>query len=61
MVLGRKIDHGQLMTPINFEVTRSKVKVTEAFNAKTIYAQYLEKKSLLETVILLGRKIGHTQ
>jgi len=31
------------MTPINFEVTRSKVKVTVAFNAKTVSAQYLEK------------------
>jgi len=31
------------MTTINFDVTRSKVKVTEAFNAKTMSAQYLEK------------------
>jgi len=31
------------MTPINFEVTRSKVKVTVAFNAKTMSAQYLLK------------------
>jgi len=28
--------------PINFDVTRSKVKVTVAFNAKTMSAQYLE-------------------
>ena len=31
------------MIPINFEVTRSKVKVTVLFNAKTMSAQYLEK------------------
>jgi len=43
MVLGRKIGHGQYMTPINFEVTLSKVKVTVPFNAKTMSAQYLEK------------------
>jgi len=30
------------MTPINFEVTRSKVKVTEAFNAKNMSAKYLK-------------------
>jgi len=41
MVLGRKIGHAQWMTPINFEVTRSKV--TVLFNAKTMSAQYLEK------------------
>jgi len=46
------------MTPINVEVTRSKVKVTVAFYAKTISAQYIEK---FMTVILLGRKIGHGQ
>jgi len=43
MVLGWKIGHGQFMTPVNFEVTRSKVKVTVAFYAKTMSAQYLEK------------------
>ena len=43
MVLDRKTDHGQQMTPIHFEVTRSKVKVIVAFNAKTMSAQYLEK------------------
>jgi len=31
------------MTPINFEVTRSKVKATVPSNAKTMSAQYLEK------------------
>jgi len=31
------------MTPIYFEVTRSNVKVTVAFHAKTMSAQYLEK------------------
>ena len=31
------------MTPIHVEVTRSKVKVTIEFNAKTVSAQYLEK------------------
>jgi len=43
ILLGRKIGHGQWMTPINFEVTRSKVNVTEALNAKTMSAQYFEK------------------
>jgi len=43
MVLGRKIGHGQSMTPINFQVTRSKVKVTVLFDAITMSAQYLEK------------------
>ena len=43
MVLDRKIGHGQQMTPINFKVTWSRVKVTLAFNAKTMYTQYLEK------------------
>jgi len=43
MVLGRKIVHTQQMTPLNVEVTRSKVKVTVAFYAKTMSAQYLEK------------------
>ena len=42
MVL-RRIGHGQQMTPINFEVTKSKVKVTVLFNAKTMSAQYFEK------------------
>ena len=31
------------MTPINFEVARSKVKVTVAYYAKTMSAQYLDK------------------
>ena len=31
------------MNPINFEVSRSNVKVTVAFYAKTMSAQYLEK------------------
>ena len=31
------------MTPINVKVSRSNVKVTVAFYAKTISAQYLEK------------------
>ena len=31
------------MTPINFEDSKSKVKVTEAFNAKNMSAQYFEK------------------
>ena len=31
------------MIPIHFEITRSKVNVTVAFNAKSMYAQYLEK------------------
>jgi len=43
MVLGRKIGHGQLMTPINFQVTWSKVKVTVLFDAITMSAPYLEK------------------
>jgi len=43
MVLGMKIGHGQLMTPINFQVTRSKVKVTVLFDAITMSAQYLER------------------
>jgi len=43
MVLGGKIGHGQWMTPINFEVPKSKVKVTVPLNAKTMSAQYLEK------------------
>ena len=43
ILLGRKIGHGQWMTPIHFEIFRSKVKVTEAFNAKTVSAQYIEK------------------
>jgi len=30
------------MTPIHFKVTRSKVKVTVPFNAKTMFTQYLE-------------------
>jgi len=43
MVFGQKIGNGQEMTPINFKVSRSNVKVTIAFNAKTMSAQYLEK------------------
>jgi hypothetical protein len=30
------------MTPIDFEVTRSKVKVTGALNVRMIFADYLE-------------------
>jgi len=41
MVLGRKIGHTQQMTPLMFDVTRSKVNVTVAFNAKTVSAQYI--------------------
>jgi len=43
MVFGQKIGNGQEMTPINFKVRRSNVKVTIAFNAKTMSTQYLEK------------------
>ena len=42
MVLSRKIDHFQLMSPIHFEVTRSKVNGTVAFYAKNFFAQYFE-------------------
>jgi len=42
ILLDRKIGHTQQMTLINVEVTRSKVKVTVAFNAKTMSAQYFE-------------------
>jgi len=38
-----KIGHGQSMTPINFNVTRSKVKVTVLSDAITMSAQYVEK------------------
>jgi hypothetical protein len=31
------------MTPIDFEVTRSKVKVTRALNVKMVSADYLER------------------
>jgi len=31
------------MTPLHFEVRRSNVKVTVAFKAKNVSAQYLEK------------------
>ena len=40
IVLGRKIAHGQWMTPIHF---RSKVKVTVAFCANILSAHYLDK------------------
>jgi len=43
MVLGMKIGHTQEMAPMHFKVTRSKVKATVAFNAKTASAQYFEK------------------
>jgi len=58
MVLGRKIGHGQYMTPLNFEVTRSKVKVTVAFYAKPMSAQYLEK---FLSDMVLDRKVCHCQ
>jgi len=45
MVLGRKIGYGQQMIPIHFEVIRSFFKVTVAFYAITMSAQYLEKVS----------------
>ena len=47
------------MTLINFDVTRSKVKVTVAINALNVSAQYLEK--FMSEVILHGREIGHGQ
>ena len=40
---GRQIGRNQKMTPKHFEVTRSKVEVTVAFNAKTMSAQYIKK------------------
>ena len=40
MVLSRTTGYGQKMTPMNFYL---KVKVTVAFNAKTMSAQYHEK------------------
>ena len=43
MALNRKIGHGQQTTPTNVEVTKTKVKVTVPFNAKTMSPQYLEK------------------
>ena len=42
IVLSRTIGHSQQMTPTNFEVTKSKVKITEALNAN-MSAQYLEQ------------------
>ena len=45
------------MNPINFEVTRSKVKVTVAFNAKTVSAQFLEKVYELQSLYLVGRLV----
>jgi hypothetical protein len=36
------IDHNQKIIPIVFGVTRSKVKVTGAFNVKMVLADYLE-------------------
>ena len=43
MELSRKIGRTQQMIPIHFEVTRSKVKETVAFYAKTMFSQYLGK------------------
>jgi len=43
ILLGMMIVHGQYMTTINFEVSRSNVKVTVAFYAETMSAQHLEK------------------
>jgi len=43
MLLGSTIVHTQKMTPVNVEVTRSKVKVTIAFYEKPVSALYLEK------------------
>ena len=59
MVLGRKNGHGQLMTPVDVEVIRSKVKVTVPFNEKTCPLNIL--KSLCVTVILHDMMIGHGQ
>jgi len=42
MVLGRKFGRTREMTPINFEVSRSNVKVSVAFYAKTMSTQYLD-------------------
>ena len=42
IVFGGMVGHSQKMTLIDFEVTRSKVKVTVPFNAKTMSTQYLE-------------------
>ena len=44
---------------MNFEVSWSNVKVTVAFYAKTMSAQYLGKFCV--TVMVLGSKIGHGQ
>ena len=51
------------MTPINFENSRSNIKVTVAFYAKkNISAQYIENLlSDSHGSNVLGRKIGHTQ
>jgi len=56
MVFGREIDHGQLMTPLKFEVTRSKVKFTLAFNAKNMSVQYREK-FMSESIYLVERLV----
>jgi len=48
------------MSPINVEVSRSNVKVTVAFYAKTFSAKYLEK-FLSVTVMVLSSKIAHSQ
>jgi len=47
------------MTPIKFEVTKSKVKVTVAFYAKTVSAQYLEK--FMSDSHITCRKTGYGQ
>jgi len=47
------------MTPIHFEVSRSKVKVTVAFYAKNMSAPYLEK--FMSDSHSTYKKIGHGQ
>ena len=50
------------MTPINVEVSRSNVKVTVAFYAKTMSAQYIDKfMSGSHGTYKCSRKIGYTK
>jgi hypothetical protein len=37
-----EVDYDHLVTPIDFEVAGSKVKVTEAFSSKSLSAQLLK-------------------
>ena len=59
MKVDREVDHCQQMTPIDFEVSRLKVKVTVYWNRLAVSGY--SSKMLGPRIMKVDRKVGHDQ